>query len=98
MADLLGRLPGDAISQPDQINDTNVKSLHLEWMFQTDAPGAFETMPLVVDGVMYITTPDTAVVASMPARGGNYGVTIPHPEGFEVLLWWAESRVSDSRK
>jgi alcohol dehydrogenase (cytochrome c) len=54
----------------NQINDTNVKSLHLEWMFQTGAPGAFETMPLVVDGVMYITTPDTAVVA-IDARSGR---------------------------
>lgn len=53
-----------------QINDRNVGSLRLEWMFQTDAPGAFETMPLVSDGIMYITTPDTAVEA-LDARSGR---------------------------
>jgi alcohol dehydrogenase (cytochrome c) len=53
-----------------QIDDTNVSKLHLEWMYQTGAPGAFETMPLVFDGVMYLTTPDNAVVA-VDARSGR---------------------------
>src|SRR3954467_836474 len=56
--------------QLNQINDTNVKSLHLEWMFQTNAPGEFETTPLVIDGVMYITTPDNAVYG-IDARTGR---------------------------
>ncbi len=54
----------------NQINDRNVGKLHLEWMYQTDSPGAFETMPLVSGGVMYITTPDTAV-AAIDARSGR---------------------------
>jgi alcohol dehydrogenase (cytochrome c) len=54
----------------NQITDRNVSKLRLEWMYQTDAPGAFETMPLVSDGVMYFTTPDTAVVA-VDARSGR---------------------------
>jgi alcohol dehydrogenase (cytochrome c) len=53
-----------------QINDQNVSKLRLEWLFQTNAPGAFETMPLVVDGVMYVTTPDNAVTAA-DARSGR---------------------------
>ena len=38
-----------------QINTANVKDLRLEWMFQTGQAGAFETVPLVVDGIMYFT-------------------------------------------
>ena len=38
-----------------QINTTNVGKMQLEWMFQTGVAGAFQTVPLVVDGVMYVT-------------------------------------------
>jgi alcohol dehydrogenase (cytochrome c) len=38
-----------------QINTGNVKDLRMEWMFQTGQPGRFQTMPLVDNGVMYIT-------------------------------------------
>src|SRR5438552_1057278 len=38
-----------------QIDTTNVKNLRLEWMFQAGETGAFETVPLVIDGVMYFT-------------------------------------------
>ena len=54
----------------NQIDDRNVGNLRLEWMFQTDAPGAFETVPLVAGGVMYFTTPDAAVDA-VDARSGR---------------------------
>jgi alcohol dehydrogenase (cytochrome c) len=53
-----------------QINDGNVSKLRLQWMFQTGAPGSFETVPLVVDGVMYFTTPDTSAYA-IDARSGR---------------------------
>jgi alcohol dehydrogenase (cytochrome c) len=53
-----------------QISDQNVGKLRLEWMFQTNAPGTFETMPLVADGVMYFTTPDAAIDA-VDARSGR---------------------------
>jgi hypothetical protein len=42
-----------------QINTQNVKSLALRWKFQTGIKEAFQTTPLVADGVMYITTPKT---------------------------------------
>src|SRR5579883_2062957 len=53
-----------------QINDKNVGSLHLEWVYQMNSKGASETMPLVADGVMYISTPDAAAVA-IDARSGR---------------------------
>ena len=41
-----------------QINSGNVQNLRVEWIFQTEVHGAFETVPLVVNGVMYFTAGD----------------------------------------
>src|SRR5215204_562769 len=38
-----------------QINTSNVKDLRLEWMYQTGVGGTIQAVPLVVDGVMYVT-------------------------------------------
>ncbi len=54
----------------DQINVENVKNLTPRWIFQTGKIGSFQTNPLVVDGVMYITTPFNHVVA-LDARTGK---------------------------
>ncbi len=39
-----------------EINRSNVKGLHVAWIFQTDVRESLETSPIVVDGVMYVTT------------------------------------------
>src|ERR1700677_3311610 len=39
-----------------QINTGNVKGLHAAWIFQTDILDTLETSPIVVNGVMYVTT------------------------------------------
>ena len=39
-----------------QINTGNVKGLHTAWIFQTDILDTLETSPIVVNGVMYVTT------------------------------------------
>jgi glucose dehydrogenase len=39
-----------------QINRDNVKNLHVAWIFQTDVKESLETSPIVVDGVMFVTT------------------------------------------
>jgi alcohol dehydrogenase (cytochrome c) len=44
-------------SKLDQINDTNVKSLVPVAIAQTGMSASFETTPIVVNGVMYVTTP-----------------------------------------
>src|SRR5262249_59932242 len=38
-----------------QINTANVKDLRVEWIFQTGQTGAFEVVPLVGDGILYLT-------------------------------------------
>lgn len=50
-----GDYSGVRYRELDQINTANVKSLRMEWIFQIDDQGRFQTTPLVVDGVMYLT-------------------------------------------
>lgn len=53
-----------------QINVTNVAHLHPAWVFQTDVRESMETTPIVVNGVMYITTAFDHVFA-LNARTGE---------------------------
>jgi alcohol dehydrogenase (cytochrome c) len=39
-----------------QINTKNVKDLRVAWIFQTDIRESMETSPIIVNGVMYVTT------------------------------------------
>ena len=46
-----------------RIDRGNVKNLHVAWIFQTDVKESLETSPIVVDGVMYVTTSFSHVYA-----------------------------------
>ncbi len=50
-----------------QIQVSNVERLKLAWTFRTDKPGS-EAVPIVVEGVMYVTAPD-GVYALVPETG-----------------------------
>ena len=53
-----------------QIRPSNVGELELKWVFQAQSLESFETTPLVVDGVMYLTeAPNTAV--ALDAKTGR---------------------------
>ena len=54
-----------------QINTSNVKNLRPAWIFQTDVVESQETTPLVIDGVMYITTSFNHVYALDAASGSQ---------------------------
>lgn len=72
-------------SQLDQINASNVKKLVPKWTFQTGVLGGFECTPLVVDGVMYITTPSSHIYA-IDARTGQeiWRYDYQLPEGLSI--------------
>ena len=53
-----------------QINRNNVKNLHVAWIFQTDVKESLETSPIVVDGVMFVTTSYSHVYA-LDAKTGR---------------------------
>jgi alcohol dehydrogenase (cytochrome c) len=52
-----------------QIGAGNVSRLRLAWKYHTGIPHAFEASPVVVDGVMYVSTPLNHVVALNAATG-----------------------------
>jgi len=47
----------------NQITAQNVKNLQVKWLFQGRHAEKFETTPLVIDGIMYLTRPENAVYA-----------------------------------
>ncbi len=53
-----------------QIDPSNVKNLELKWVFQAQSLQKFESTPLVVDGVMYLTQSPNDIVA-VDAKSGR---------------------------
>lgn len=53
-----------------QINTSNVSKLRPAWIFQTEVKESLETSPIVVNGVMYVTTSYSHVYA-LDARTGE---------------------------
>src|SRR5260370_10901883 len=53
-----------------QIDLTNVKNLEQKWIFQAESLEKFETTPLVVDGIMYITQAPSDALA-LDAKTGR---------------------------
>lgn len=74
-----GNDPGGARYSPlDQINGSNVKGLKVAWVYRTGAAdvkgrsagkAAFEATPILIDGMLYLSTPFNRVVALDPATG-----------------------------
>jgi glucose dehydrogenase len=52
-----------------QINTSNVRKLRPAWIFQTEVVETMETTPIVVNGVMYVTTAFNHVYALDAATG-----------------------------
>ncbi len=65
-----------------QIDTANVKDMRVEWIFQTGQASVAQTMPLVVDGIMYFTAGDGRAYA-IDARSGRQLWMYKHvfPEG-----------------
>ena len=67
----------------DKINRTNVRNIEMKWVFQAESLQSFETTPLVVDGIMYLTEAPNTVVA-LDAKLGRVFWTYRHrPSGEE---------------
>ena len=81
-----GTPDGRRYSPLDQINSQNVSELQLAWVYRTDdmreAPAStIQCTPIVVDGVMYLTTPGLKVVALEAASGRKLWEFDPLPGG-----------------
>ena len=65
-----GTYTSQRYSALDQIAPGNVAKLEQKWVFQAESLQKFETTPLVLDGIMYLTQPPNDVVA-LDARTGR---------------------------
>jgi alcohol dehydrogenase (cytochrome c) len=68
-----GNLYNQRYSGLDQVNTQNVKDLKGAWVYHTNVYSSgtsFESVPIVVDGVMYLTGPQSQVYA-LDARNGQ---------------------------
>mgnify|MGYP001827852227 CR=1 FL=1 len=64
-----GQYNGQRFSRLKQITPDNVKNLQVKWIRQFPITEFFETTPLVVDGVMFITIPAN-IICALDARSG----------------------------
>lgn len=71
---------GSRFSPLNQINPANVAQLKTAWTYRTGAEevkaagsrnAAFESTPILVDGLLYLTTPYSRVIALDPATGAE---------------------------
>ena len=74
-----------------QINRENVRQLEIAWTFDSGEQGGLQTNPIVVDGVLYTTTPKHRVVALDAATGRqlwSFG-TKPGSGPNRGVMYWA---------
>ena len=69
-----GSYDGMRHSALTQISRDNVQNLELKWMLQNQVFGAWQSNPIVVDGVMYITQRPNDVIAMDPVTGRVFWV------------------------
>ena len=81
-----GNYKGWSYSPLDQVNTGNVKSLVPVWSFSTGVDSGHEAPPLVNNGVMFVSTPYSQVIALDAATGDLLWRYKPKlPEGFSAL-------------
>ena len=102
---------GTRYSRIDQINRTNVKKLRVAWTYDTGPhnlvkptnPPSMQCTPLVIEGVMYLTSADTKVIAVNPASGVELWRYDPHRTQVGHLsnrgvAYWSDGRKNGARR
>ncbi|WP_336485562.1 pyrroloquinoline quinone-dependent dehydrogenase [Methylobacterium nigriterrae] len=69
----------------DRIDRSNVARLRPAWIFQTGVTGFFQAEPVIVDGVMYVSTTGNHV-AALEARTGRVLWTYTHKARTEKIF------------
>jgi glucose dehydrogenase len=69
-----------------QITPANVKTLSLAWVYQSAVAGSWESTPLVVDGIMYVTQRPNDIVA-LDAATCLLDLSLRECEVGHGLLW-----------
>ena len=79
-----GDYTGQRHSALTEINPRNVNTMTLAWTFQTQQNGSVKSTPILVDGVLYFTTPDN--IWAVDARSGHqlWHYTAPPNKAFHI--------------
>jgi alcohol dehydrogenase (cytochrome c) len=75
-----------------QITPANVKNLKLQWVYQAPVAGNWQTTPLVVDGMMYITQRLNDVVALDATTGRALWIYRYTPDADRIVCCGANNR------
>src|SRR5260370_34221724 len=78
-----GNYQGHRFSPLSQITPANVGSLRVKWAYQMDSRA--EVSPIVVDGVMYVTGPNTAAALDVRTCRELCTSTQPIPNGYQNI-------------
>ena len=87
-----GNYSSTRYSPLDQITPANVKNLKLQWVYQSPVAGNWQTTPLVVDGIMYITQRLNDVVALDAATGRAFWIYRYTPAPDRIVCCGANNR------
>src|SRR3954466_15693966 len=77
-----GDYTGQRHSRLAQITPDNVRNLTLAWSFQTGQSQQIKASPILVDGVIYITTPDNIWAIDARSARQLWRYTYPANQGF----------------
>lgn len=89
-----GNAAGQRYSPLRQVTPANVAHLKEAWRFET-GPGGLQFSPIMVDGVLYVGSPDQSVIALDPATGRQLWRYAPAGSGFQPvrgITYWTEGR------
>ncbi len=75
-----------------QINQKNVSNLKLQWVLQNQVFGAWQSNPIVVDGIMYITQRPNDIMALDPITGRVFWVYKHTPDPNSQVCCGANNR------
>src|SRR5262245_32392534 len=87
-----GSYSGLRYSPLDRITPQNVKNLKLQWVYQAPVSGNWQTSPLVVDGVMYLTQRLNDVVALDATTGRAFWIYRYTPAADRIVCCGANNR------
>jgi quinoprotein glucose dehydrogenase len=103
---------GQRYAALDQINVNNVRDLQVAWTYNTgdkDAGTTIECTPLVIEGVMYVTTVRTKVVALDAATGKELWAYDPYADPTRKFIkasggvnrgvsFWSDGQANGARR
>jgi alcohol dehydrogenase (cytochrome c) len=79
-----GDFSGQRHSQLTQITPENVRQLTLAWAFQTGQTQQLKATPILVNGIIYITTPDNIWAIDARSARQLWRYTYPTNQGFHI--------------